>query len=162
MWSHYGGQHHGLCIGYSAPPDIRDNLNKVRYGGSRLVEASAVAAMLAGSPDARDKVDAAVLLRKAGNWRYEREWRLIGQSGLVDSPLVLEEIIFGMRCLPSVKHTVVKALEGRIKPVKFYEIRETRGTFRLRRHPLGSRELRVSYPRDNRSICEAFEVLPAT
>ncbi len=47
MWSHYGDQHRGICIGYSVP--ARTTVHKVKYGGTRLVEASKVAAMLDGS-----------------------------------------------------------------------------------------------------------------
>ncbi len=44
MWSHYGDQHRGICIGYSVP--ARTTIHEVKYGGSRQ-EASKVAAMLA-------------------------------------------------------------------------------------------------------------------
>jgi hypothetical protein len=77
--------------------------NKVEYGGSRLVQASKVAAMLEGDNMARQAVDTAVLLRKAASWRYEREWRLVGQRGLQNSPLELEEVIFGIRSESAVK-----------------------------------------------------------
>ena len=39
MWSHYGDQHKGLCIGYSMPNSAAENIHKVTYGGSRLIEA---------------------------------------------------------------------------------------------------------------------------
>ena len=65
LWSHYGDQHGGICIGYSVPTDTVDDVHKVNYGGSRQVSASLVAAMLAESDDARMQVDEAVLLRKA-------------------------------------------------------------------------------------------------
>jgi hypothetical protein len=87
------------------PAEIGEDLHKVKYGGSRLVPTSKVIAMLNGDGDARREVDEAILLRKAASWRYEREWRLIGQRGLQDSPLELEEVIFGMRCKESVKLT---------------------------------------------------------
>ena len=124
MWSHYGDQHRGLCLGYSIPDAAAGNVHKIRYGGSRLVAASAVAAMLGGDEDARRRVDDAVLLKKAGPWAYEREWRLIGPRGEQNSPLELEEVVFGMRCADSVKFAVVKALEKRDRAVQFYEIRE--------------------------------------
>ena len=113
MWSHYGGQHRGICIGYSVPDSAIGELYKVKYGGDRLVKASKIAAMLDGNECFRAQVDEAVLLRKATGWRYEREWRLIGPHGLRDSPLELEEIVFGMRCKESVKYAMMKALEGR-------------------------------------------------
>ena len=75
-------------------------------------KAGKLAATLDGSNTARREVDEAVLLRKAGSWHYEREWRLIGALGLTSSPLEMEEIIFGMRCKGSTKYAVMKALDG--------------------------------------------------
>ena len=163
MWSHYGDQHRGVCIGYSVPDNAAGDLHKVEYGGSRLVEASKVAAMLGGNNVARDQVDEAVLFRKARSWGYEREWRLIGRRGPQSSPLELEEIIFGMRCEDWVKYAVVKALEGRDRPVKFYEMREDPGTFKLKKYVLDDNdELFVHFPKRSLSILETFgDLLPA-
>ena len=161
MWSHYGDEHRGICIGYSVPADTTGNVYKVDYGGSRLVQASKVAAMLKKDDTARRHVDEAVFLRKAGSWRYEQEWRLIGRQGLHDSPLELEEIIFGMRCKESTKYVVMKALEQRERPVKFYEMCETSGTFNLKKCVLDHKkdEMFLHFPRRNRSTLEAFEAL---
>lgn len=160
MWSHYGDQHRGVCIGYSVPVNAAGELHKVKYGGSRLVAASKVAAMLNGNDAARGQVDEAVLLRKAASWKYEREWRLIGPRGLRDSPLELEEIIFGMRCEPPVKYAVVKALNDRDRRAKFYEMREIPGTFKLRKCALkDDDELFVHFPIRSLSIIESFEQL---
>lgn len=160
MWSHYGDQHHGLCIGYSIPPDVSDDLQRVKYGGRRLVNASNVLAMLDGDQSARRAVDEAVLLRKASSWRYEQEWRLIGRRGLQDSPLELEEIIFGMRCKEAVKYAIVKALDDRRRRVRFYEMREVHGTFNLRKCSLDDGEMRAFLPRRSRDSREAFDVIP--
>ena len=65
MWSHHGDQHRGLCIGYSVPKEERINLHRVKYGGSRLVQASLVATAIAGDPDSIKALDESVLLRKA-------------------------------------------------------------------------------------------------
>ena len=133
MWSHYGDQHRGVCIGYSTTRFARD-LYKVKYGGSRSVEASKVADMIRENDVARNQVDEAVLLQKAKNWSYEQEWRLIGPRGLESSPLELEEIVFGMRCKESLKYIVMKVLEGRDREVKFYEMREIPDTFKLKKN----------------------------
>jgi Protein of unknown function (DUF2971). len=157
MWSHYGDQHKGVCIGYSVPATEIGNLHKVSYGGSRLVAASKVAAMIQGDGGARREVDEAVLLRKAGSWRYEREWRFIGPRGIQNSPLELEEIIFGMRCAASVKYAVAKALEARQRPVKLFELREVAGTFELKKCRLDdSDELFAHFPRRWRETLELF------
>lgn len=157
MWSHYGDQHRGVCIGYSVPNGAADNLHKISYGGSRLIEASTVAAMLSGNEAARRKVDDAVLTRKAVDWRYEREWRLIGPRGTQLSPLELEEVVFGMRCSHAVKYAIVKALAGRRRSVRFYEIRERRGRFLLGRYVLDTDELTASLPRRALDIRDCFE-----
>ncbi len=157
MWSHYGDQHRGVCFGYSAPDDLK--LNKVRYGGTLTVKASLVAAMLANEAGAAEKVDAAVLLKKAGDWRYEREWRLIGERGLQDSPLELEEVVFGLRCPAAAAYTVARALEPRHRKVKLYQIRQKPGTFLLKKLRLDIDEELATWPRRALSIREAFHDL---
>ncbi len=159
MWSHYADQHNGVCIGYSVPDRAINDIHRVEYGGSRLVEASDIAKMLDGDDVARNRVDRAVLLRKARDWRYEREWRMIGPRGLQDSPLELEEVIFGMRCNSAVAYAVVKALENRGRPVKFFQVYPERGTFRLNKSPLNIDELGAYLPRRMLSVYEAFEEL---
>ena len=86
MWSHYGDQHRGICLGYSVPNKSTGDVQKVAYGGGRLVKASDLGAMLDGDDEARSRVDSAVMLRKAESWSYEREWRLIGRRGTEGSP----------------------------------------------------------------------------
>ncbi len=158
MWSHYGDQHHGICAAYSVPAEAAPNIHKIAYGGSRKVLASDVAAM-ENDASARRRVDEAVLLRKAASWRYEREWRLVGKRGVQDSPLELEEVIFGIRCKATVKFTIVQALANRARPVRFYEMREMFGTFRLKKYALDTDELSASLPRRSRSAFEMFEDL---
>ncbi|ELT47457.1 DUF2971 domain-containing protein [Brucella intermedia] len=161
MWSHYGDQHHGICAAYSVPPDAVPHLHKIAYGGSRKVLASDVAVM-ENDVAARRRVDEAVLLRKAASWRYEREWRLIGKRGVQDSPLELEEVIFGIRCKATVKFTIAQALANRSRPVRFYEMRELFGTFRLKKYALNTDELSASLPRRSRTVFEMFEDLDET
>lgn len=159
MWSHYGDQHRGLCFGYSVPPAAAGNVHKIRYGGSRLVQASDVAAMLAGDDDARRRVDEAVLLKKAQPWAYERKWRLIGPRGEQDSPLELEEVVFGMRCPAAVMYAVIQALDKRDRPVRFFEIREQWGRFLLAKRSVDTDELRAMLPRRHRSLDGVFDDL---
>lgn len=94
MWSHYGDQHRGVCIGYSMHRLSKVVPQPVRYGGNRLIPASRIRAMLNGDQDARALVDRDALLRKAADWRYEKEWRVLSTKGLTDSPLELREVIF--------------------------------------------------------------------
>ncbi|WP_018605560.1 DUF2971 domain-containing protein [Uliginosibacterium gangwonense] len=153
MWSHYADQHRGLCLGYSIPEAAMPNIHKIQYGGNRVVLASVVEGMLSGNDTARRAVDNAVLLKKAKPWAYEREWRLIGPLGKQDSPLELEEVVFGMRCDSAVKYAVVRALEKRERPVRFFEIREQRSSFILLKRRVDIDELASALPRR----CRAFD-----
>ena len=163
MWSHYGDQHRGVCIGYTVPARAIVDIHKVKYRGSRLVRAGSVVAMLEGCEAARHDVDEAVLLRKAGSWRYEREWRLFGALGLQDSPLEMENVIFGMRCTEAAKYAVMKAMEGRARPVKFHEIHEYPGKFQLKKRTLHYDDARFAdYPRRAISVFDEFKPLTTT
>ncbi len=156
MWSHYGDQHRGICLGYSVP-DSNVGVKKIQYGGSRTVLASDVAAMLQGDDLAKQRVDDAVLLRKARPWSYEREWRLIGNQGAQPSPLELEEVIFGMRCDPAVVYAVIQALAPRSRQVHFHEIRERRGKFVLTKRRVDLDEVAVSRPHRSRDLLEDLD-----
>ena len=158
MWSHYGDQHGGVCIGYSIPDDTAGDVRKIQYGGSRIVKASMVAQMLAGDDAARREVDQAVLLRKAESWGYEQEWRMIGRRGVQSSTLELEEVTFGLKCEEEVKYTVMKLLQNRDRRVKFYEMREEFGTFELKKDEVTyDDELFVHFPRRHLSILELLK-----
>lgn len=154
MWSHYGDQHKGICVGYSVPSAAQASLHQMQYGGSRLVRASDVAAMTLNEEGAKQRVDDAVLLRKAKAWKYEKEWRLFGPRGSHSSPLELEEITFGMRCPAHVVYSVVKALQGRSRPVRFFEVYEQKQSFVLKRRTLNMDEMLVFYPRRALTIAE--------
>ena len=162
MWSHYGDQHRGICIGYSVPEDAEVDIRQVKYGGRKLVKASSVAAMLEGNKAARREVDDAVLLQKAESWRYEREWRLIGPRGSHWSMLELEEVAFGMRCEEPVKYAVVKGLQDRDRRVEFYELRERRERFDLEVKPLDGSEVCEHFPRRHRTVLEDFGIISGT
>jgi hypothetical protein len=156
MWSHYGDQHKGICVGYSIPPDAAKDLHQISYGGSRLVSARDVQAMVGGDESARQRVDQAILFTKAADWQYEREWRLIGARGSQWSRLELKEVVFGLKCPTSVRYAVVRALERRRKPVKFYEIWERDGSFSLIKRPYDSDEL-VQLPLRSRDVLDDFK-----
>ena len=83
----------------------------------------------------------------------------VGQRGEQDSPLELEEVIFGMRCSSAVMFAVIQALEGRDRPVRFYKMRSQHGLFRLVKRVVDTDELLATLPRRTRSIHEMFSSL---
>lgn len=162
LWSHYADQHKGLCIGYTTKRIPKPQLQRVVYGGRRSVSTSLVVDAFCGKdPKAQTLLNRNVLLRKAKEWSYEREWRLIGQTGLTGSSLLMAEITFGLRCSEAVQHAVVKALSDRRKAVKFYEMHGTRNNYSLRRGVLDTEELSRQLPKVAESGAEMFDlVLP--
>jgi len=157
LWSHYGDQHRGVCIGYGLARVPKPILHKVVYGGSRTVKTSLVArALLENDPEARNLLDRDVLLRKAPSWRYEREWRLLGNRGAQDSCLELVDVTFGLRCPEALKHTLISALEPRAATVKFFEMYELNGSFKLKRAEVETDELRTYFPKTAKSGLEIF------
>lgn len=157
LWSHYGDQHRGLCIGYGIDRIPKPQLQKVIYGKSRGIKTSAlVRTFIHSDCVTQNELDRDVLLRKAGEWRYEHEWRLIGPQGLQESPLLLKEVTFGLRCATAVKHSVVKALSGHDRTMRFHEVYEVRGQYVLRRKQLDLDELSVFLPHTAVSVIEMF------
>ncbi|MEW8292733.1 MAG: DUF2971 domain-containing protein [Candidatus Thiodiazotropha endolucinida] len=154
LWSHYGDQHKGFCLGYSLDRNPKPEINKVAYGGERTVQTSLIAgAVLQDDEQAQELLDNQMFLRKAEPWQYEKEWRIFHGVGLQDSPLKLEEINFGIRCPDAVIHAVVEALEPR--DIKFYSMHSVWKTFELDRTDDLS-ELRAFLPRTSRSGIEMF------
>lgn len=157
LWSHYGDQHRGVCIGYGLDRKPKPQLRRVKYGGSRSVQTSVLTRALVNEDSkAKDELDRDVLLRKASGWRYEKEWRLIGNQGDQDSPLLLKEVTFGLRCPSSVVHAVTQALAGRNTPLRYYEMYVVNGRFELRRREVDLHELGMYMPKTAQSGVEIF------
>lgn len=157
LWSHYADQHRGVCIGYGLDRKPKPEMHKVLYGGSRTVKSSLVAqAILEEDEKAVAALDRDVLLRKAPEWRYEKEWRLLGNRGAQESCLRLMDVTFGLRCSGALQHTLVSALERRAPKVKFYEMHVIPGTFKLRREEVDRAELGVYFPIMAQSGIEMF------
>lgn len=163
LWSHYGDQHRGLCIGYGTDRIPKPQLQEVVYGKSRdIMTSTLVRAFIHDDDEARNELDRNILLRKAKEWGYEREWRLIGPQGLQESPLLLEEITFGLRCPAAIQHAIVSSLSSRQKTVRFYEIYPVHGRYVLRRRTLELDELSVFLPHTAASGIEIFGSDPDT
>ena len=154
LWSHYGDQHNGYCVGYSLSRNPKPIINEVVYGGVRTVMTSLIAqAVLNDDTDAQKKLIDNILLRKAEPWNYEKEWRILGSIGLQDSPLQLEEIVFGLRCPWGVMYSVIESLKSR--NINFYQMYAVGDSFDLKRtSDLG--EICSYFPRTSRSGIEIF------
>ncbi|WP_299085798.1 DUF2971 domain-containing protein [uncultured Ruegeria sp.] len=157
MWSHYGDQHQGICVGYSLHANEPENVQQVSYGGDRSVRVEDVAAMLRGDEKAKKRVDNTVLLKKGEEWRYEEEWRLIGPMGLHNSRMELTEVVFGLKCPDAVKFSVIRSLEGRAGPdVQFMEVEEDQENFAFNVVPVDIGWVCCELPRRVGTLIEDF------
>lgn len=123
MWSHYGDQHKGICIGYSKNREPIPDIKQVIYGKHGTIKTSSLYhAFVEGNDAEKNIIESEILLKKNSAWKYEKEYRLISGIGLQDSPMMLEEITFGLRCPSEVRHTIIRMLNGREPEVKYYEM----------------------------------------
>lgn len=123
MWSHYGDEHKGICIGYSNDRKPTPDIKPVIYGKHGVIKTSSLYnAFVKNYKDEQTTIENEILLKKNSAWKYEKEYRLISNSGLQDSPLMLEEITFGLRCPSEVRHAIIRMMEGRRPEIKYYEM----------------------------------------
>ena len=160
LWSHYGGEHTGLCIGYSTDRNPKPDIKKVNYTNDRRINTSLIYdAIVQKSEEEKVTLDELILLRKSKEWKYEDEYRLIDRSGLMDSPFLLTDVTFGMRCDISIMHVIMQALAGRENPVQYYSASPAPGKCNLRRKKITPDDLREYVPRTARSANEEFNLL---
>jgi hypothetical protein len=161
LWSHYGDQHKGFHVGYSPKRRPKPIMKQIEYGGDRIIPMDLITKAILGEIETSiSALDKCVLMRKAPSWNYEEEWRLIGRKGVQDSPLLLKEVTFGLRCHSSIKYAVVSALKSREEKITFYEMGQIRGSFELNREVMDEGEMMSYYPKVAQSGEEIFGHLP--
>jgi hypothetical protein len=77
MWSHYADGHRGFCLAFSTDALPFSRALQVRY--SPVVPS--LPAVRAIKPGVDEALVEALMLTKAEQWSYEREWRLIVKGG---------------------------------------------------------------------------------
>lgn len=149
MWSHYGDEHKGVCIGYSKDRRPIPDLKPVLYGKQNKIKTSSIySAFVQNNETEKTMIESEILLRKHSAWRYEKEYRLLSNVGLEDSPLLLEEITFGLRCPYEIRHTIMRMLEGRTPCVRYYEMIKHHDKVNLTKIPYNeNEEWVVRFPR---------------
>ncbi len=129
MWSHYANEHRGICLGYDTD-DLRENagyrLEPVVYQDDPPnIHAKDIAY------DFNTTADRYVFTKKT-DWKYEKEMRLRSLTrggGLVDSPLPLRSVIFGVRADEKPEADIKEALKNQC--VSFFRIKRNERTFEL-------------------------------
>ncbi len=117
MWSHYTNGHQGVCLQFRLEADrgFFAGAQEVKYSHELPV------ADLLGEP--MERVDK-LMLTKAEEWRYEREWRVIrtdGISNLSFPPELLTGVILGTRISDANKKTVSEWVAQRGSAIAIYQ-----------------------------------------
>jgi hypothetical protein len=81
MWSHYANYHRGICIEFDTAELLHPNLKPVNYRAPRSIRASDLLAWKQqNSAEAAQRILDTYFYAKAAPWRYEREWRDLGDT----------------------------------------------------------------------------------
>lgn len=128
MWSHYADKHQGICLAYNA-----DDLIGMTGFTFKPVEYE-ISPPITHLKDMGHDSSSAILryvLTKKKEWYYEKEFRLIHYERggrLIDSPMSLHSVIFGVRT--SLEDEVkIRAL---LKPENsFFRVKRKEGSFAL-------------------------------
>lgn len=137
QWSHYGGKHTGLCLGFDIPGNL---LTKVHYTSERL---QARVEIIEGGGRNGSKEMLKVLSTKYEHWLYESETRLFTALDVQDpetghyfanfsDKMVLKEVIVGPLC--KIKRDELQDALGDIAPrVEAYKARLAFKTYTVTR-----------------------------
>lgn len=111
MWSHYGGGHKGVCLGFRvAEGNIFGEALEVQYKEPPIYYTLGDTSL--------GRMTEEAIMTKTAHWSYEKEWRVIVRnqrnpaatmSNLPFEPKWITEIIFGLHVNEKVKSTLVSA-----------------------------------------------------
>ena len=114
MWAHYGDNHRGICIEYSATDLLFRKLNNKEFSLfpvnylERLVHLDPMQLLL----NEERVILETIAQYKSPEWSYEMEWRLIGPTGghVMETPFTITKVVFGNRVTANSVGRVVSAL----------------------------------------------------
>lgn len=116
MWSHYAGNHSGICLGVLISEDVF--VEKVTY----VPKAPKVnfSELLNDGPM---KNDYKWIFSKHHDWQNEKEWRIVVQQGnqLLPLPGKIKTVIFGLRMNNDRKGIIQEILKGETD-IQYFEM----------------------------------------
>ena len=102
MWSHYAQQHRGICVEFKRASSnilgMPDHTSPVRYS-IKAPTIDARSYRIADS-EGKNEIELSLILTKAADWTYEREWRVIKYDcadSIQSLECKIESITLGLR-----------------------------------------------------------------
>jgi hypothetical protein len=91
MWSHYGGDHRGICLEFDVGDDVIGSAQPVRY----------LSSYPSWTPQSLAENGIEILLTKSSDWQYEHEYRVIAlaegvERQVKEHPLLLKGSYLGI------------------------------------------------------------------
>jgi Protein of unknown function (DUF2971) len=132
MWSHYADAHRGCCLQFSTKQKLFGGARRVhyprRYPNVRFLDCV----------DDHAKFVHTTYLTKSKLWKYEKEWRVIGdEPGLYSyNPDALIGIIFGSRMKPEHQDLIRRLARMRKTPLRLYRAEPWKRDFKMQIFPL--------------------------
>ncbi|ANQ21405.1 hypothetical protein BA893_06885 [Vibrio natriegens] len=153
MWSHYADEHRGVCIEFDMDSAVRIP-KAIDYDSVRGISAKLIHDYFVdGSESALEKIESQYFFNKAGEWRYESEWRLVSHKlGDNPAPFKISAIYFGMRCDNWVIASIIKLLYQHESGIKFYKMFPDLSSFDLHKSELEPQEWISCIPRPSAAM----------
>lgn len=125
MWSHYADQHQGFCVEFNRDKNNSLGSRKtlpVRY--TTKLPIFTLQDLITGSKNSRKEYLRSLVLSKANEWNYEREWRYINENGncTINLNSRITAIIFGARMPESHKSTLIEIVNKYYDGVEFKQV----------------------------------------
>lgn len=141
MWSHYADSHKGCCLEFSTQHLPFKCACKVSYS-ARYPNVNFFEVNDSNDDRKNAKFVETLFLRKAKLWKYEKEWRVLGDKPALYlyEPTALTGIIFGYCMTPEDKDIVRRVVEKRNPPVQLYQARPWKREFKMQIFPFPNHE----------------------
>jgi hypothetical protein len=107
MWSHYADEHKGICIEYDRKSCCllkdKHHCQKVIYPHNEQKTKIKLIPLVFAYEEVKELFDTIIFARKASNWKYENEWRLVLEDSdnigvqLLHDSVKIKSITFGLR-----------------------------------------------------------------
>ncbi|WP_421377180.1 DUF2971 domain-containing protein [Paraburkholderia sp. DD10] len=130
MWAHYAESHRGFCLGFE---NHETNIIGQHGYPVRYVEKMPKPNIASFAMDAGGEVVELIGYTKSLDWAYEKEWRVIKQTGdeLYPYPGRLVEVILGLNISNEAEQQVRDAVKQSGYPAKFKKIKKPTDDFGL-------------------------------
>ena len=148
MWSHYANSHKGCCLEFSTQHMPFKRARKVRYP-PRYPNVNFLEVNDSNDDRKNAKFVETLFCNKAKFWKYEQEWRVLGDKPALYSyePTALTGIIFGHCMTPEDKDIVRRVVEKRNPQIQLYQARPWKREFKMQIFPLPNSETTLNLPK---------------